>query len=83
MVTDLKTAVECIKANPGLKELRLPKRVINKIRKELEDMQMVRPSPRPTYGPPWGDVDRMLWDGMMAEKKLAPIKIMGVPVVTK
>lgn len=28
---------------------------------EMDDLQRVKPSPRPTYGPPFGNIDRWLW----------------------
>ena len=48
-IVDLKTAMEYIKDNPEVEELFLAKRVISKIRKELEALPVIKPSKRPTY----------------------------------
>jgi hypothetical protein len=47
---------------------------------EMDDLQRIKPSPRPTYGPPFGDIDRCLWDELQALMKQRAIMIMGRPV---
>lgn len=82
MISDLKSAVKFIKEHNDLREIHVSKRVRDKIKRDLEGMQRLKPAPRPTYGPPYGDIDRYLWDGMQAMKKLAEIRLLGVLVVS-
>jgi hypothetical protein len=58
--------------------LRVGKRARNKIKKDLEALAVIKDSARPTYGPPYGDIDRLLWDEHQALKKLAQIRVLGV-----
>lgn len=69
-----------INRNPKINRVIVSAVELELIRAEFDDMTFVKPQPRPTYGPPFGDIDRLLWDGLQSMKKLAHIQIMGRPV---
>ncbi len=83
LIFDLKSVCQYVVDNPGLKWLALPKQTLQAIRDEMDGGLAVKRSPRPTYGPPFGDIDRLLWDGLNAMLNDAPIVICGVKVIEK
>lgn len=66
-----------IQRNPKINRVFVSKLEHAKIRREITKMTFLRSSPRPTYGPPFGDVDRQIWDAAKAMRRLAEIRIMG------
>ncbi len=83
LLHDFRSVWDYITANRGLKYVSLSKRTIKKIRHEMENMTFIQPTPRPTYGPPFGDIDRLLWDSQRAMMDIAPIRICDTNVVPK
>jgi len=73
--------VDQIKRNPHIKQVRVSKIEWLLIKREIRRMTFVRPDKRPTYGGPYGDVDRALWDANFKHwRDVTPIRILGRPV---
>ena len=69
--------VDAIRRHPHINRVVVSPLEHAKIRREISHMIRVKPQKRPTYGGPFGDVDRLLWDNLVAMKRLAPVYIMG------
>lgn len=54
--------IDAIKRHPEIKFIKVSKVEYRLIQREIMNSTYVRPTPRPTYGPPFGDIDRQLWD---------------------
>lgn len=86
VITDLRSCIDHIQEarqqpHSDLGSIALPGHVIDRIRDELKALQPIKDSPRPTYGPPWGNVDRLLWDALQEEMKRSRTMIMGVELI--
>lgn len=71
---------DAIRRHPHISRVVVSPAELETIRIEFEGLSFVKPSPRPTYGAPYGDIDRFLWDEAQAMMKRAPVQIMGRPV---
>lgn len=73
--------VHAIHRNPHINRVIVCEREYEEIQREFETITTYTLTPRPTYGAPFGDIDRLLWDNLEALMKAAPIKILGRPVL--
>lgn len=70
-----------IKRNPHINKIRVKKVEWLLIKREIRKMSRVKPSKRPIYGPPFGNVDKELWDANFKYMRdITPVYIMNIPV---
>jgi hypothetical protein len=85
-ITDLRSCLAHIyKFTPTSvpKSLELPRDVVDRIRKDAEELSLVRsPKPAPHSAQnPWGTIDRELWEAGREMRKKSEIKVLGVSIV--
>lgn len=72
-----------IKRNPKIKRVIVSQAEREIILAEMDNMTFIKPAPRPTYGGPFGNIDRQLWDELENMKKYRDIRILDRPVETR
>lgn len=81
-IVDLQSCIKHItsqRVRPA--SISLPAAVLDRIRDDLQDLTLVKDAPRPTYGAPYGDIDRLLWDELQALRKITKIRVLGVDLL--
>lgn len=72
---------DAIKRHPNINKIITSKIEWLLIKREIRKLSAIKPSKRPTYGPPFGDIDRDLWDMNFKQMRdFTPVYIMGRPV---
>ena len=79
-MTVLNEIAQAIARNPKINRVIVSAEEWDQLRQNVRDMQFIKGDPRPTYGPPFGDIDRLLWDNLQELMKRPLIRIMGRPV---
>jgi hypothetical protein len=78
-ITDLKTAMDYIKAHREQTHVIVSKRVFARIRRQIAARSPIREGPRP----PDGDPDQWLWDQRRRVMALAHVYVLGTRVMTR
>lgn len=82
MTTIARQIVEAIHRNNSINIVIVSKVEWLLIKREIGRMAMIKREKRPTYGPPYGDLDRMLWDNnFKIWRDYAAVSILGRPVI--
>ena len=83
-MTIINEICDAISRNPKINRVVVSQAELVAIRAELYDLTPVKRGPRPTYGGPWGDIDRQLWDDLEYHMKhVAPVQIIGRKVIAR
>lgn len=73
--------IDQIRKHPHINRVTVSKVEWLLIKREIRKSMFVRPSKRPTYGGPFGNINRELWDANFKHMRdCTPVSIIGRPV---